>query len=489
MQHTKELLSIKLSDLVPSPRNVRRHSTGDVQALAALIASQGLLHPLIVFERASSAVKARKLRFEVAAGERRRRAMLLLQREGRLPKSHEVLCELVARERALEISIAENCGREPLHPADEFDAFKAMIDEGRGDRGRGGAVRRVTADSAAPANARGVVAEADGADAHRRPRGAGGELVRGAAMGAECRGDLRRLTSGEIDAVRIGLARFVGIQAYEAAGGVVKRDPFDSEQSRFLCDPALLQRVATEKLETTAEDICAEGWGWVEVRLDVDSHALRRFSPSDYDLRKPRPASARNSPNWPGAAANSIGRAMLWASVTKAGPTKPRRSNWRSRTSPRGSGRSSTGCGCGRRPSRGGSRRRSGLRLDDTVTVWCAAPDGANHRVATTSNAIMWLVLTRASLPDAPYWPGRRALALADAVAWPAGWIALAMEAPQPTGIVGPLIIAVGVLSAAGRMHRAARQNHRYHFTTWRWGRPVVGMLLIGLTLQLTLRV
>jgi ParB family chromosome partitioning protein len=132
MEHTKELLSIKLSDLVPSPRNVRRHSTGDVQALAALIASQGLLHPLIVFERASTAGKARRLRFEVAAGERRRRAMLLLQRDGRLPKAHEVLCELAPPERALEISIAENSGREPLHPADEFDAFKAMIDEGRG---------------------------------------------------------------------------------------------------------------------------------------------------------------------------------------------------------------------------------------------------------------------------------------------------------------------------------------------------------------------
>jgi hypothetical protein len=54
MEHTKQLLSIKVSNLVPSPRNVLRHSTGDVQALAALIASQWLLHPLIVFERASA---------------------------------------------------------------------------------------------------------------------------------------------------------------------------------------------------------------------------------------------------------------------------------------------------------------------------------------------------------------------------------------------------------------------------------------------------
>ena len=72
------------------------------------------------------------------------------------------------------------------------------------------------------------------------------------------------------------------------------------------------------------------------------------------------------------------------------------------------------------------------------VTVRCVAADGANHPVATPSNAIMWLVLTRAPLPDAPYWPGRCLLALADAVAWPAGWIALATQLPQPAGIVGP---------------------------------------------------
>jgi ParB family transcriptional regulator, chromosome partitioning protein len=97
----------------------------------------------------------------------------------------------------------------------------------------------------------------------------------------------RRLTIGEVEAARSGFARFVGIEAYEAAGGVVKRDLFDSEQSRFLCDPALLQRLAAEKLEATAGAVREEGWSWVEVRLEVDSHALRQFTSADYDLRKP----------------------------------------------------------------------------------------------------------------------------------------------------------------------------------------------------------
>ncbi|MBE7418404.1 MAG: hypothetical protein HS128_11770 [Ideonella sp.] len=96
----------------------------------------------------------------------------------------------------------------------------------------------------------------------------------------------------------------------------------------------------------------------------------------------------------------------------------------------------------------------------------------------------MWLVLTRAPLLDAPYWPGRRLLALVDAVAWPSAWIALATQLPQPAGIVGPMIIALAVLSAVGRVLRAARQNHRYHFTTWMWGRPVLMLLLLGLVLR-----
>jgi ParB family transcriptional regulator, chromosome partitioning protein len=74
MEHTKELLSINLSTLVPSPFNARRRSPGQVEELAALISSQGLLHPLIVTEHIAGRGKARKVLFAVAAGERWRRA-------------------------------------------------------------------------------------------------------------------------------------------------------------------------------------------------------------------------------------------------------------------------------------------------------------------------------------------------------------------------------------------------------------------------------
>lgn len=100
----------------------------------------------------------------------------------------------------------------------------------------------------------------------------------------------------------------------------------------------------------------------------------------------------------------------------------------------------------------------------------------------------MWLVLIRAPQPDAPYWPGRRLLALVDALAWPAAWIALATHWSPSAGIVGPMVMGLAVLSAVGRARRAAWQNHRYRFTTWYLARAVLGLLLLGLVLKVALQ-
>jgi ParB family chromosome partitioning protein len=43
-------------------------------------------------------------------------------------------------------------------------------------------------------------------------------------------------------------AVYVGIQAYEAAGGVTMRDLFDQDQGGWLQDPALLEQLVMEKL-------------------------------------------------------------------------------------------------------------------------------------------------------------------------------------------------------------------------------------------------
>lgn len=100
------------------------------------------------------------------------------------------------------------------------------------------------------------------------------------------------------------------------------------------------------------------------------------------------------------------------------------------------------------------------------------------------SHAIMWLILARAPRPDAPYWRGRRALALIDALAWPAAWIGLVIHLPQAAGIVGPVVVTAALLGALTRTYHALWQNYRYRFTTWRWGCIAAGVLAIGLVFK-----
>ena len=290
MDQSRELLSVPLSALVASPLNVRRYTSGQVEELAALIDAQGLLHNLVVTEplagdgrrgrkgRAGAARGTSQSCFAVVAGERRRRALLLLQSRGRLPAAHEVLCERVPRERALEVSIAENSGREPLHPADEFDAFKALIEQGKGLEdvaARFGVSvlkvqRRLKLAAVSPKLL--ALYRQDGlqldqlmaltlSDDHALQEAAWFGVPTWEQSAAGIR---RRLTAGEVEAASSALARFVGVEAYEAAGGVVRRDLFDSEHSRFLADPALLQRLATDQLEAVAPFSgfsCAAGGG------------------------------------------------------------------------------------------------------------------------------------------------------------------------------------------------------------------------------------
>ena len=99
----------------------------------------------------------------------------------------------------------------------------------------------------------------------------------------------------------------------------------------------------------------------------------------------------------------------------------------------------------------------------------------------------MWLLIAREPAPDVPYWAGRRVLAAVDAVAWPLIWVLLFSHAPKPVGLVGPFVAAVALLCGLGRLHRALWVNHRYRFTTWRWGRVVAALLLIGAIMKLML--
>lgn len=114
---------IHWSNLVASPRNVRKHKTG-IESLAATLATDGLLHNLVTTERADG-------KSPVIAGERRRRAIIQLVRAGTWPRDTHIPCEVREEEDATAVSYAENAQRVAMHPADCIRAFATLAEEGK----------------------------------------------------------------------------------------------------------------------------------------------------------------------------------------------------------------------------------------------------------------------------------------------------------------------------------------------------------------------
>ena len=87
----------------------------------------------------------------------------------------------------------------------------------------------------------------------------------------------RMLTEDRIPATS-DIARLIGIEAYEAAGGKIDRDLFAEEDERgiWLDDPDLLNKLAMDKLQAAANELKTR-WKWAEARLDVDWNAIAGF--------------------------------------------------------------------------------------------------------------------------------------------------------------------------------------------------------------------
>jgi ParB family chromosome partitioning protein len=82
-------------------------------------------------------------------------------------------------------------------------------------------------------------------------------------------------------------AQYIGLETYEAAGGVIMRDLFQHDDGGWLEDVALLDRLAIEKLASEAEKIAAEGWKWIEAAIDFPyghAHRLRELDGVPADL-------------------------------------------------------------------------------------------------------------------------------------------------------------------------------------------------------------
>lgn len=279
--------TIPLDKLTLAEGNVRRTAAeANLDELTASIAAHGLLQNLSVRPLADGD-GAPTGRYEVVAGGRRYRALKRLAKAKAIKKTQPVPCAVIGGFSDTEIGLAENlyC---PMHPADQYEAWAPLAAEGQGpadiaarfgvseqvvqqrlrlgkvspkllDLYRGGAMKLDTlmAFTLSEDHTEQERVWAELPEWNRHP-----DMVR------------RYLTKVHV-ALSEPLARLVGVEAYEAAGGRVLRDLFD-ERRTWLLDRDILDRLATDRLETTAAAVRAEGWRWVEVGFDYPPAPGRR---------------------------------------------------------------------------------------------------------------------------------------------------------------------------------------------------------------------
>ena len=294
--------SIPLSRLELAPENVRKTPPDPVffAELKASIAAHDLLENLIVRiehpgeDPGSGPGQAPGERCAVVAGGCRLAAMNALAEEGVLDADHPVPCRVIgAEENAEELSLAENVVRLAMHPADQVIAFGKLSGSGisvSAIAARFGMTermveQRLSLGSAAPELLDAYRAEEMDLDTlkaftvttDRARQMAVWEQVKDQGYRLSGWQVRRMLTEENVPAVS-AVARFVGEEAYEAAGGTLTRDLFAEEDARgmWFDDPVLLNELAAEKLRAAAEEL-KKRWKWAEAVVEADWSAIARF--------------------------------------------------------------------------------------------------------------------------------------------------------------------------------------------------------------------
>lgn len=294
-----ETFLIPLSLLVASPRNVRKTRGTSVDDLAASIQSIGLLQNLTV------AAKGKK--YEVIAGGRRLRALQQMQKAKLIGADHEIKCEIRAVADATEISTAENELREAMHPADQFDAFKAMADAGTGVEDIAAKFgvstlvvrQRMKLASVAPsllqhyrdgeASLEQMVALSITDDQGEQERVWKSARDRWQREPRRLRDALTREEMQGNDK----LVKLVGLDAYEQAGGAVRRDLFGDEDACYVADVALLKQLADASIQSKVLKVKKEGWRDVEYREEWSYEQSHKFQSLDQATRQPTAAERK----------------------------------------------------------------------------------------------------------------------------------------------------------------------------------------------------
>jgi len=293
---------VKVKNLVISDLNARTlpYSKESVRGLAASIAAIGLLQNLVVHDMPDD-------KSGVACGGRRTTALELLLEDSRIHPDDVVPVKRVSREIAAAASHAENDQRVAMHPAEQVTSFRTLAEMGKtpsqiGDElgfGSRHVQRMLKLATLAPSLLK-LLAEdkldmeqcqALCLESDQDRQIAVYENLMATYSCAPAHLLKRQITESEI-AVTDARFGFIGREAYELAGGVVREDLFSSQEGDGTVDRLLVDTLMVEKLEKIAVEIeQKEGWAWAMGRPS----RINRYGTNDNDyLLLPEPDAVYN---------------------------------------------------------------------------------------------------------------------------------------------------------------------------------------------------
>ncbi len=278
---------VPLDVLSMSSKNIRRTQRDqNIEAMAASILAEGLLQNLTVARIPPDEDQPAE-RFEVIAGGRRLRAMQLLRDRDQLPDAlRSVPVNIVSPEIADEVGLAENTIREKMHPHDEFVAFRDLAAKGtpiEDIAARFGVTPLVVERRLKLANVAPEILHAFRLDKLSL------EVMQAFALTDDWAVQLRIFEDAtsngrriNADQVRRALTqrevsttdrrvKFVGLSAYEQAGGAIRRDLFANDGGGYCLDETLLDQLVEERLQNEAKLLEAAGWKFVQIEREGSS--------------------------------------------------------------------------------------------------------------------------------------------------------------------------------------------------------------------------
>jgi len=286
------ITQIPLSKLKPAAKlNVRKTKASDEAEaeLKASIAAHGLRQNLIVVPRGEG--------YAVVAGGRRLAALRALAKDGVVNADAPIECDILEAEAdPSEISLTENMTREALHPADQIEQFGRLHKKGKGlsieqIAERFGHTPRLVEQRVRVADVHPEIIKA------YRDGEVDLEVLTAFTLTQDPDHQLKvykllkrtnhyvgayqvhnHLTEEKVDGSS-ALVKYVGIKAYEKAGGTVTRDLFATQDDRgvYIDDAQKMRDLALEKMERKATALKKEGWKWVECTLDDSADTTSRY--------------------------------------------------------------------------------------------------------------------------------------------------------------------------------------------------------------------